>query len=106
MIFFIIPKSKLGWFVYSWKVGKQWINDALKKGELGIVWMDDASNRWLKTRLIKAQTVSLRANQQTAELEKKRSSTGYKDQIMFQKNVIGHLHGVGLGKVMLPLLSA
>lgn len=85
---------------------RQNVNVALRKGDIGIIWMDNASNTWLRTRRIEEQSVSFKANQQTVELERAVSSTGYSLAIAHQNNVIGHVHTVGLGKVMIPLLSA
>ncbi|MEO9484202.1 MAG: hypothetical protein ABJG47_12175 [Ekhidna sp.] len=85
---------------------RQNLNAALKKGTLGIIWLDDASNAWLRTRTTATQTLTLKTNQQSVELDKSISSIGYDQQVKVQGNVIGHVHTEGLGKVLLPLLDA
>jgi hypothetical protein len=86
---------------------KQNVSAALKKGSIGVVWMSNESNEWIKTRQAKTQTISLKSGQQTVELETSGvTSSVYDQQIPFQGNNIGHLHEIGLGKVMLPLLSS
>ncbi len=85
---------------------QQNVNTMLKKGALGIIWMDEVSNIWLRIRPTQTQIVSLKASQQTVELEKMISSFGNDQEITFQGNTIGHLHEVGLGNVMLPLVNA
>lgn len=86
---------------------KQYVNDALKKGALGVIWMDDESSDWIKTKKTKAFVLSLKSGQQTVELNTSgATSEGYDAQISFQGSMIGNHHSKGLGKIMLPLLAS
>ncbi|WP_370087721.1 hypothetical protein [Ekhidna sp.] len=86
---------------------KQNLDHALKRGSLGIVWMDDTSNDWFTTKSTRSQTFTFKSGQRTVELESRKSaSVKNSDQARYQGVVVGHVHDYGLGKVVLPLLQS
>ncbi|MFY0605859.1 MAG: hypothetical protein JXR10_04035 [Cyclobacteriaceae bacterium] len=86
---------------------KENVNEALKKGVLGVVWMDSDRNPWVDMNSTQSGNINLKVGQQTVELPTRGvTSRGFERQISVQNKVIGHVHQVGLGRVMLPFLSS
>lgn len=86
---------------------KQNLDNALKRGSLGIVWMDDTSSDWFTTKSTQSQTFPFKSGQRTVELKSRKSaSVNNADQARYQGVIVGHVHDYGLGKVVLPLIQS